>query len=455
MSVGVVQSGPCTQCTAGVEASRPRAAAPLRSASTRSRIASATSSFDAERHVVLARRARRSSPRCSVGVEADVRARDVVEDDRVDALALELRAGALDRLRRRVSAAKPTSVCSVAALRAATPARMSSVGSRRSSRPPLAVARDLAGLGGSAARKSATARPPSAARGGARTRPRPPSASSAVVSTSIRRTPGGARQRDVGGDQGHVGAAARRPRSASARPMRPLERLPMKRTGSIGSRVPPAVTSDAQAVPGAGRSPAAAPRPRPAAARAPAAGRRRTRRARRAPRRRARSRARRARAASPGSPAWPRPRTCGRSSPGRRARGAVQARKDGREHRVGRSRRRAWRSCSPRRARPGRRRRSATSARWPIGSWSGGASPGNAPRSGSRSNSSISTGAPTMPSNDAGAHEPRRRRRHQHAHAVARLGRQPRELERLVGGDAAAHAEKDAGHRSGPARAPR
>ena len=42
-----------------------------------------------------------------------------------------------------------------------------------------------------------------------------------------------------------------------------------------------------------------------------------------------------------------------------------------------------------------------TTARWPIGSWAGGSSPGNAPRSGSRSNSSMSTGAPTMPSNEA------------------------------------------------------
>ncbi len=42
--------------------------------------------------------------------------------------------------------------------------------------------------------------------------------------------------------------------SASATPMRPLERLPMKRTESIGSRVPPAVTRTLQAVPRAGGS---------------------------------------------------------------------------------------------------------------------------------------------------------------------------------------------------------
>ena len=42
-------------------------------------------------------------------------------------------------------------------------------------------------------------------------------------------------------------------RAARAMPMRPLERLPMKRTGSIGSRVPPAVTSTRR--PSQGRSP--------------------------------------------------------------------------------------------------------------------------------------------------------------------------------------------------------
>ncbi len=43
----------------------------------------------------------------------------------------------------------------------------------------------------------------------------------------------------------------------------------------------------------------------------------------------------------------------------------------------------------------------AASSRWPIGSCSGRGSPGKPPRSGSRSNSEISTGAPTMPSKEA------------------------------------------------------
>ena len=43
----------------------------------------------------------------------------------------------------------------------------------------------------------------------------------------------------------------------------------------------------------------------------------------------------------------------------------------------------------------------ATSSRWEIGSWSGAGSPGKAPRAGSGSNSSTSTGAPVIPSNVA------------------------------------------------------
>ena len=39
-----------------------------------------------------------------------------------------------------------------------------------------------------------------------------------------------------------------------------------------------------------------------------------------------------------------------------------------------------------------------TSSRWEIAAWSGAGSPGKAPRAGSGSNSSTSTGAPVMPS---------------------------------------------------------
>ncbi len=55
--------------------------------------------------------------------------------------------------------------------------------------------------------------------------------------------PRGMFQRDVGGDHRHLGASAQARPAASARPMRPEELLPTNRTLSIGSRVPPAVTS--------------------------------------------------------------------------------------------------------------------------------------------------------------------------------------------------------------------
>ena len=93
-----------------------------------------------------------------------------------------------------------------------------------------------------------------------------------------------------------------------------------------------------------------------------------------------------------------------------------------------------------------RRRRRATSSRCESGACAGGGSPGNAPRSGSRSHSVTSTGAPVMPANDAA---PTKRcdasvwmtRTAWPAFVARRV-----ELERLVGGDAAGDAEEDARH---------
>ena len=51
-------------------------------------------------------------------------------------------------------------------------------------------------------------------------------------------------------------------------------------------------------------------------------------------------------------------------------------------------------------------------------------------------------------------HESLRGGRHQHANAVPSQGRQAGQLQGLVGGDAAAHAEEDAGHLGRPTRAP-
>ena len=117
---------------------------------------------------------------------------------------------------------------------------MSSVASRSSSKPPLPsrwIFSPAARLG----RKSAGAAAMTSTSVESNSRPRA-SASSAAVSTSTRRTPGGAGSETLAATR--VTSAPRRAaRSARASPIRPEERLPMKRTGSIGSRVPPAETS--------------------------------------------------------------------------------------------------------------------------------------------------------------------------------------------------------------------
>ena len=137
------------------------------------------------------------------------------------------------------SAAKPTTVCSSVRSRA-TPASTSSVRSR-SSLTASAPSRCIFPASTSAARKSATA----AAIRSTWLRLNSvltASASSAVVSTSILATPAGSASDTLAATT--VTSAPRRAAcSASAKPMRPLDRLPMKRTESIGSRVPPALTS--------------------------------------------------------------------------------------------------------------------------------------------------------------------------------------------------------------------
>ena len=164
-------------------------------------------------------------------------------------------------------------------------------------------------------------------------------------------TAGRARQRDVGGDQGHLGAAARgalgeREAHAPARAVADEAHRVDRLAGAAGG------DEDAQAVPGAARAPASDGLDlRRAGARARAAGPRRARRARRARPPRARSPHAALAQDRRGSPGSPRPRTCGRSSPGRRA--AAPCRRGRRSSASSRrSRPRAWRSCSPR---PGRR----------------------------------------------------------------------------------------------------
>ena len=306
--------------------------------------------------MVLARRARRSSPRCSAAIEADLRPRDVVEDDRVDRLSIELRPRArATASAARASAAKPTSVCPArrSAPSAGEDVRRSARASGRGRTRPRGrssprPARRAGSRRGAAAISSTSAPANSVADGGGELGGR-------LDVDRPRRRPEAAGH--VGGDQGHLGAAPRRRRSASARPMRPLERLPMKRTGSIGSRVPPAVTST--------RSPS----------QAPIGGRQhrldlgqQTGRVGQATESvfasrgegpllgldhpHAASRAASRRFAWVAASAYMRSFIAGATSARRRA-----GEERGGQHRVGRSRPRASRSCSPRRARPDRRRR--------------------------------------------------------------------------------------------------
>ena len=241
--------------------------------------------------------------------------------------------------------------------------------------------------------------------------------------------------------------------SASAKPMRPEERLPTKRTASIGSRVPPAVDEHA----------AAPSRP----------GDRRRRRERGLdrgeqrgrlgqppdpplPRRAERARARlqddraAARAAWPGWPASRGARTSRRSSPARRAAGAGR-RAPRRRAGCRPGRRRAWRACWPTRARPGRRRRSRRAARCESGACAGAV----VAREGAAQGVGLPLGDEDRGAGDGGegrrADEARRGLGLDHPDGVAGLGGQARELERLVGRDPARDAEQEPAPAGGPA----
>ena len=114
-----------------------------------------------------------------------------------------------------------------------------------------------------------------------------------AVGVGIVSTPGGAGTARFAASR-TTSAPRRRASSASATPMRPDERLPTKRAASSGSRVPPAVTSDALAARGcparaAARRGARSRRARPSGPRPTRPRRSRPRRARRARRRGRRS----------------------------------------------------------------------------------------------------------------------------------------------------------------------
>ena len=147
----------------------------------------------------------------SVGVEADPRPRDVVDDDRVEALALELVARRSRARPAPCSAAKPTSTWP-GRRRAGSAPSTSSVGSSSIVAGRRSVLLELVrrGLGAGGSRRP---RRPSAGRRSRRTRARRRRASSAAVPTVDHVHAGGRAQRDVGGHD-------RRPRRRAARPLR-------------------------------------------------------------------------------------------------------------------------------------------------------------------------------------------------------------------------------------------
>ena len=271
------------------------------------------------------------------------------------ALALELLAGPR-RSRRRRARRRSRRASGRRSGGARAPARMSSVALEAEVEPAAALARDLPRRR-RAGRKSAR-------RGGHQ------------QDMAVPRTRSPQRGGQLGGgldvDPAHAGGRGQRrrwrrsgsprrpagpPAAASARPMRPLERLPMKRTGSIGSRVPPAVTRTRS--PSQGRSPAGSERLDLAPAGASGVGQ--------PPTPVLAARGERALLGLDHRDAALAQRRQVRLGGGVRVHPVVHRRRDQRAApcRRGtrwsassrRSRRRAWRSCWPRPARRGRRRR--------------------------------------------------------------------------------------------------
>ena len=326
-------------------------------------------------------------------------ARDVVDDDGVEALALELVARVRDARRSPCSAAKPTSSWPGAALggergehvlgaleleRAASSARvglLDLVGAR--------VGRAVVGDGGGH-QQHVGGREALAAGGGEL-------GGGADVDVL---DAGRARQRRRWPRRPSPWRRAARPPRRAPSPSSRSERLPTKRTASIGSRVPPAVTRTCSAVELAagaaearldggqqlGRLGQAADAPLARRAERAGAGLEHLDPAR-AQRLEVRARRR----------VLVHRIVHGRSDDQRLAGTRARRRSAG----CRRARRRAWRSCWRRPARSGTASARSTSARCDSGACSGAGSPGKAPRSGSGSHSVISTGAPVMPANEA------------------------------------------------------
>ena len=384
-----------------------------------------------DRHLVVGR------------VEADLRTRDVVEDDRVDGLALELRrARGRSRRRRSRRRSRPASGRRAGGGEPGEDVLGRLQAQLRGRRRRRATSSSPSG----AAAGSRPARPPSAARGRRAKRladgggelgggldrdrlDRRPAAGAptlaAIRVTSAPRSAAARGEREAHAAAGAVADEAHR-----------VDRL----AGAAGG------DQDPQAVPAARRARAASPRPRRAAARGRAAGRCRARRARRARRvsgsittiPRSRRVARFAWVAGVGVHA-----VVHRRGDGARRRAGEEG---GGQHRVADPGGELGDACSPRPGRRGRRRRWRRARGGRSGRAPAARRRGRRRAAGRARTRRRAPGAPTMPSNEAA---PTKRP------AVGvistrtpwpALGRQARELERLVGGDAAAHAEQDPGH---------
>ena len=212
------------------------------------------------------------------GLEADAGSADVVNDDRVEFLPRELVAPVGERAVA-VLGGEADDQLAVAAALGERGEHVRSTDETQVQFPAGLILLELAGVRVLAAGSRRRPRP-SAARRTRRSARRRRRRARRRCATSTYSIPGG-RWIDTLAATTVTLAPRRWASSASASPMRPDERLPTKRTESIGSRVPPAVTSTC--------APSSSPptlqrrsRPRRAAPAARAAGRCRTRPASRA-----------------------------------------------------------------------------------------------------------------------------------------------------------------------------
>ena len=294
-----------------------------------------------------------------------------------------------------------------------------------------------------------------------------------MVSTSTRLTPGGS-GRETFAAISVTSAPRRAAAAASAIPIRPLERLPMKRTASIGSRVPPAVTRTRRPAQGPGSPADRSPDRRPASAGlVPQTARRPS-----PPPRHGLD------PASSTSGSGRRPRPCSPREASRPSSGSITSTPRSRS-----AARLAWVAASAymRSFIAGATRRGAVQARKDVASIEsakppaslaivlaeagrdeegvavGGqlevadrvvallpGSPGKAPRIGSRSNSEVRTGAPTIPSNEAAPTKRSAFVGHHDPDAMPGQRREARELERLVGRYPSADTQQQPGHLRAP-----